>query len=737
MRFATWFSCVFVGFAAAGCLSSSSRKSSIGPSTAQTQPAGFGIPLPYGSAQNSASAEVPQKTDSKLNHEGKIPEMVVTGTIGKDVPEVPLDATGSRDILGPQDIRESGAREGNELMKLLPGVSTRPYNGGEAGAPSFSMRGLPDDGLTEYILLQVDGVPASTLAYGWTAMSFLPVTIERLHAIDIVRGGHAVRYSPNTVGGVLNLITKPIPEEKTIEAMTTFGSNGFVSNFLSYGDKKDEFGYLFTVVDKKGQGYREDGEFDLQDLSLKMRFDPEGDKLIGDFSWIETAVSYMSDEHKAPGGLTPTQYDADEFANARPLNYFRGWRVVADAVAHRDFEDGSWVEPFFYFSETARRFQRQEPLFGSPVTDIRNWEDESLFGAVGIRGGRKVQMMGTEHNLYYGFRYHQESLPTYDIQSTKVATSVVSQITDASYSLSTFSAHLDDTFQILPGWTVVPGVRAEWIYSKGENDINAADFQDRWFELMPAIGTSFVLTDHWALYGNWQKSFRSPQVWGYDFTNTVNDLDLEKGKSFEVGTRVKDLGGVTGSFAVWQVDFDDVGVFYSGFYENLGRILSRGFDAKVEVDLDEALCDSLEGLSVNASWTHQDSELKEGPNDGNRVPYAWRNKGAFGVRYRTPSEWIFRVGGTYVGDTFSDEAMTATENANGNLGPNRSALFWDARAERDIPLSERADAFVALGVTNLMDEERFVHSRGGFFGGGRVAYPPQQAYVTIGFNFRF
>lgn len=32
--------------------------------------------------------------------------------------------------------------------------------------------------------------------------------IER---IDVVRGGAAVQYGPNNVGGVINLVTKPIP----------------------------------------------------------------------------------------------------------------------------------------------------------------------------------------------------------------------------------------------------------------------------------------------------------------------------------------------------------------------------------------------------------------------------------------------------------------------------------------------------------------------------------------------
>lgn len=115
----------------------------------------------------------------------ELPQMIVTGRRAQDgVPVVPIDSVGSRDVFGPEEVRETGARDINDLVHNLPAISTRPYNGGEASAPSFSMRGLPDDGLTEYVHVLIDGVPASPMPYGWTAFSFFPVTPERVYAVD-------------------------------------------------------------------------------------------------------------------------------------------------------------------------------------------------------------------------------------------------------------------------------------------------------------------------------------------------------------------------------------------------------------------------------------------------------------------------------------------------------------------------------------------------------------------------
>ena len=246
-----------------------------------------------------AAAPVAQDGDDEVV---ELPEVVVIGSLGEEgVPRVPLDAVGSRDVFGPQQVRETGARDVNDLLQNIPAVSTRPYNGGEAAAPSFSMRGLPDDGLTEYIHVLIDGVPASPMPYGWTAFSFLPITPDRIYAVDFIRGAHSVRYSPDTVGGVLNFITRPIPEQPTVEARSTFGDYSYSSNLVSAGATSGDFGYLVTYVDRAGDGFRDDGGFDQRDFNVKLA------QQLGEGEYATVSLSYMDSVHKAPGGLNLSQ----------------------------------------------------------------------------------------------------------------------------------------------------------------------------------------------------------------------------------------------------------------------------------------------------------------------------------------------------------------------------------------------------------------------------------------------
>jgi Fe(3+) dicitrate transport protein len=271
---------------------------------------------------------------------------------------------------------------------------------------------------------------------------------------------------------------------------------------------------------------------------------------------------------------------------------------------------------------------------------------------------------------------------------------------------------------------------------EGDDHVTGESEDDTLFDVLPGLSTAYRIGDGLALFANYQRSFRAPQVWGLDTTlaDPSQSLDFESGSSWEAGVRAESEVGLAGSLAAWRVDFDDVAFFDpSGVYRNVGDIRSDGVDLVASCDLG-ALAGALEGLSLHGSVTWQDSELVGAANpafDGNETPYAWEEKAAWSLQYRTASRWTFALGGTYVGESFSDEANTEAENAAGNLGLNGSRTIWDAQVARELGIGERALGRFAVGATNVLDEEWAVHSRGGYFGGGKVAGPPRQVYFSL------
>jgi outer membrane receptor for Fe3+-dicitrate len=279
------------------------------------------------------------------------------------------------------------------------------------------------------------------------------------------------------------------------------------------------------------------------------------------------------------------------------------------------------------------------------------------------------------------------------------------------------------------------GARVEWVPdTSGEDDILGFDYDDDFFRVLPGVGASYRLTDQWALFANYFEGFRAPQAWGYAFAVENEDLDFELGRSAEIGTRVRGVAGFSGSLTLWRVEYDDFGVFYTGFYENLGNIESIGTDLALAWDAAELLPD-LAGFSLSGSITFQDAEIESGPNEGNDVPYAWDRKAAWRARYEWRG-WAASLGGVHVGEAFSDDANTREPSDDGTLGLNDGWTLWDTQLSKSLPVSDHGKLDVAVGVTNLFDTDWEVHSRGGFFGGGLVAGGPRQAYVTMGLTLR-
>lgn len=312
---------------------------------------------------------------------------------------------------------------------------------------------------------------------------------------------------------------------------------------------------------------------------------------------------------------------------------------------------------------------------------------------------------------------------------------------NSEFLLESFSMHVDDTIRPTDRLKINFGARLEWIpTARGEDDVGAGafDFDSDFFALLPGVGVSYSVTDTVSVFANAFEGFRAPQFWGFGLTPdpSTADLDFEMAQSYELGGRFRGSGGVRASATLWRNDYDDLGVFDSGFYENLGKIEAEGIDLQVDWDVG-AVLDGLEGLSFMASMTLQDSELESGPHAGNQVPYAWESKAAWRTRYAFRSGWVASLGGTYVGDSFSDDANTKLENPEGTLGVNPSRTLWDAQLSHETILSDSATLRLAVGATNIFDHDWYVHSRGGFFGGGLVAGAPRQAYfafqLSVGF----
>ena len=631
------------------------------------------------------------------------------------LPQPVLRRTGTHEVLSPRRIEEATPISVEEVARRLPGVSSRLYSGDEHLRPSISVRGMPDNGFTEYTAVHVDGINWSTIAYGWTALSIFPFAPERIWAAEVHRGAHALRYGPNTIGGVVNFLTRPVPDGGFFDTRVTFGGHGYVAALTEAGNRSGPWSWLVQGVHKSGATFRQNSEFHVNEVALKVRRD------LDCRTWIQVEGFHWRDVHELQSRLTWDQYRADRTQNfTLPEADWEGWAYGGTARMHREWGCGSWTEVYAHYRLARRMLDSLRPTSGPPFTSVRSADSDNITAEVGVEG--EVALGGgRSHVLHYGMRYHYERCDRTTFEDP-IGGGARNTTQDARTETDAIAVWLDDTMR----WgclTLTAGARLEWIPDSRATDKitgNSLDFD--FVEVFPGVSLSYELSPQLALFGNWHRSFRAPQIWGYDFNNPDQELDFEHGTNVEVGLNGKNLlgcGCLSGSLALWHVDFSDFLDYdpLTDIYTNLGGFESQGVDLTLEADLgrcSRALC----GWSAFGSMTRQESEFVDGENEGSSTTHVPEWTGNVGLRYEHRSGLYGVVEALHHGASWADAENTIRSPADWLVEVRAG---WRKRW-RVSCLTLEVDA--AVTAKNALDEEVYLVHRDNQIvpGAGRELY---------------
>jgi outer membrane receptor for ferrienterochelin and colicin len=146
-------------------------------------------------------AEGPGTSPGSLKTEDLFEETVITAS---KTAQSPLDAPSSTSIITEQDIRLSGITQIPELLRRLAGVDIMETTGSQT---EVSMRGF-NQRLSNKVLVLIDGRSFYVDLLGSTIWSTLPVGVEDIERIEVVRGPGSALYGADAFNGVVNIITK-------------------------------------------------------------------------------------------------------------------------------------------------------------------------------------------------------------------------------------------------------------------------------------------------------------------------------------------------------------------------------------------------------------------------------------------------------------------------------------------------------------------------------------------------
>ena len=169
------------------------------------------------------------------------------------LPQRQADAPTSVTVIDRDMIRASGARDLNDVFRLVPGFLTFPNNTDSA---RVTYHGLTDEEYSPRVQVLVDGRSLhSPLFRNGTNWATIPVAIEDIERIEVVRGTNTVSYGTNAFLGVINIITVDPALARGFSVSTNYGNQGVRDYTLRSGGKLGESGdYRFTYQARSDHG---------------------------------------------------------------------------------------------------------------------------------------------------------------------------------------------------------------------------------------------------------------------------------------------------------------------------------------------------------------------------------------------------------------------------------------------------------------------------------------------------
>ncbi len=207
------------------------------------------------------SAETPKLPDhlpSESDYLEDVPMVLSVTRLDQPVSEAPAAIT----VIDRQLIEASGARELPDLLRLVPGFQVAFESGHN---PMVTHHGLSSE-LSRRMQVLVDGRSVYTPLYGGVEWTDLPLALDDIERIEVVRGPNAATYGANSFLGIISIITRHPAEEQGTRLKAVTGSDGIGEMLLRHSGGDGDLRYRGTLAYREDDGY--EARHDTKRVSL-------------------------------------------------------------------------------------------------------------------------------------------------------------------------------------------------------------------------------------------------------------------------------------------------------------------------------------------------------------------------------------------------------------------------------------------------------------------------------------
>ncbi|OZA29728.1 MAG: hypothetical protein B7X93_05555 [Hydrogenophilales bacterium 17-61-9] len=168
-----------------------------------------------------------------------LPLVLSASRLSQPLNEAPVAVS----VIDQDMIRASGFRDIPDLLRLVPGFSVA-YSRDNTWAVGY--HGMADAFSRRFQVL-VDGRSIYNAGYGAVNWGELPLSVDDIERIEVVRGPNAASYGANAFMAVVNIVSKDPSQTPGAFASVQYGEQGMAGVTLRHGGSQGDLRYRMTL----------------------------------------------------------------------------------------------------------------------------------------------------------------------------------------------------------------------------------------------------------------------------------------------------------------------------------------------------------------------------------------------------------------------------------------------------------------------------------------------------------
>jgi len=194
----------------------------------------------------------------------QVPVVLSATRLAQPQTEAPASIT----VIDREMIRLSGAKQVAEVFRLVPGMHVNYFRGNRA---VVGYQGLNSD-FPRGVQVLIDGRAIYSPVFGGVDWANLPISIEDIERIEVIRGPNSASFGANAFQSVINIMTSHSSQSGGVQFKTTVGERGYQRHFVRAGNSYSRADFHISASHTDNNGYENNFDDSRQD-KLNTRID--------------------------------------------------------------------------------------------------------------------------------------------------------------------------------------------------------------------------------------------------------------------------------------------------------------------------------------------------------------------------------------------------------------------------------------------------------------------------------